>query len=312
MSNFKYTGFVRGRELVVEVDKVLRAAGVASILWDTCLLDIYGVPMLIPFDDFVIPDHQMDAAVQALKDAGFSDGDGKEFIGKCHWLEQKKEEVRDTAPWPAHWFHAHSAPWEPDNLTSEDDYYTMLRGRIHGDICLHRKSEVLWALPDPSLEDPAPDDPNYMLATDPRLPEGGIPGFGRGRYTVPGCRVQIPTPSGFTESLILNKVRDYEMVDRGFFWENYLIYMGQYAYQKAIDEDFLSPATLDPSLGKVWKAYMKSRLPKKEFNRRYFVPLRNDLIRKGVLPDTAVPWVKTHDEEIAEIYRRGAVRKAAR
>lgn len=47
MSDFKFTGHIQGRELVVEVDKLLRAAGIPSILWDTCLLDIYGVPMVV-------------------------------------------------------------------------------------------------------------------------------------------------------------------------------------------------------------------------------------------------------------------------
>ena len=254
----------------------------------------------------------MDAAVQALKDAGFSDGDGKEFTGKCHWLEQKKEEVTDTAPWPAHWFHGHSVPWTPDHPFSEDVHHSLQQERIHGDICLHRKSEAFWALPDPSLEDPAPDDPNYMLATDPRLPEEAFPGFGSGRYTVPGCRVQIPTPSRFTESLILNNMREHEMVDGGFFWEKYLIYMGEYVYQKSIDEDFLSPATLDRLLGKYWKAFLRRHPPLIEFNRKHSIPLRNYLIRKGTLPGTAVPWAMTAEEETALIYSRAAANKAAK
>lgn len=48
MSEFKYTGYVPLRKLVVEIDKLLRAAGIPSLLWDTCLLDIYGVRMCIP------------------------------------------------------------------------------------------------------------------------------------------------------------------------------------------------------------------------------------------------------------------------
>ncbi|PLB36560.1 uncharacterized protein BDW47DRAFT_118669 [Aspergillus candidus] len=313
MSDFKYTGYVPGRELVVEIDKILRAAGIPSVLWHHVLMDIYGVPMIGLVIDFVIPDHQIDAAVQALKDANFSDGDDKDIAGSCHWnCRKKKEDIQTTAPWPCHWFHLHSAPWTPDLPFSEDEFNSMSRGHFHSDICLHRKSETLWALPDPSLEDPAPDDPNYMLATDPRLPDGEFPVLSRGRYTVPGCRVQIPTPTRFTESLILNIVRELEMVDHGFFWEHKLKYMGQYVYKKSIDEDFLSPATLDPSLGKIWKAYLKSPAPVMEFHRKHFIPLREALIRKGTLPDTAVPWVMTADEEMVLVYARAAEDRAIR
>lgn len=252
----------------------------------------------------------MDAAVQAMKDAGFPDG-SEGFPGRCRWGHRgKKEEVLTTAPSPAHWFHAYLPAWTPDNSLSEDNYNDMLRDCTHSDICLHRKSEALWALPDPSLEDPAPDDPNYMLATDLRLPDREIPGFGRGCYTVPGCRVQIPTPSRFTESLFLNWVREFKMVDKGFFWKRYLIYMEQYVYKKSIDEDFLSPATLDPPFGEIWKALLKQHPPVENFSRKYLVPLREDLIRKGALPDTAVPWVMTNLEMIALTYKRAAENKA--
>ncbi|RJE22653.1 hypothetical protein PHISCL_04997 [Aspergillus sclerotialis] len=47
MSEFKYTGYVEYYELIVEVDKVLRAAGIPSVLWDTCLLSTYGVPVVM-------------------------------------------------------------------------------------------------------------------------------------------------------------------------------------------------------------------------------------------------------------------------
>ncbi|PKY04156.1 hypothetical protein P168DRAFT_327138 [Aspergillus campestris IBT 28561] len=313
MSDFKYTGYIPDRELIVEIDKILRAAGIPSVLWYTGAMDIYGVPTYEPVFDFVIPDHQMDAAVQTLKDAGFSDGDGKDIVGTCYWqCRRKKEDIQTTAPWPCHWFHLHTAPWTPDKTLSEDKYNSMLLSHDHADLCLHRKSETFWALPDPSLEDPAPDDPNYMLATDPRVPVWGYPVLTGGRYTVPGCRVQIPTPSRCTESLILDKVRKLEMVDHGFWWERHLMYMKQYVYKKTIDEGFLSPATLDPSLGKIWKAYLKSHAPVKEFHRKYFTPLPEALIRKGTLPDTAVPWVMTADEELVLIYARAAEDRAIR
>ena len=47
MSEFKYTGYVPPRELIVKIEKVLRAAGIPSVLWDTCLLSTYGVPVNI-------------------------------------------------------------------------------------------------------------------------------------------------------------------------------------------------------------------------------------------------------------------------
>ncbi|RHZ65409.1 hypothetical protein CDV55_104763 [Aspergillus turcosus] len=293
MSKFKYTEHVPFRELIVEVEKVLRVAGIPSVLWDTCLLSTYGVPVHMEYVDFVVPDHQIDAAIQALRDVAFSDG--QDFPFRCKWQEKKKEEMTRSAPWPAHWFHLHSLPWTPDQEFPEDTYNRMQQGSMHRDLCLHRKSEALWALPDLSLEDPAPDDPNYMLATDPRLPEHR-PGFGRGRFTVPGCRLQIPTPTRYTESLFLIVAREWEMLDRGEFWVVYLYYMSEYVYKVSMDEDFISPATLDPSLGKIWKAYLDDNLPVKEYNRKYIVPLREDLISKGALPETAFPWAMRHEE----------------
>lgn len=46
MSGFKYTGYVPGRVLIVEVEKVLRAAGIPNVLWDSNLLSTYGAPVL--------------------------------------------------------------------------------------------------------------------------------------------------------------------------------------------------------------------------------------------------------------------------
>lgn len=33
-------------EMVFEVERVLRAAGIPSVLWDVCLLQVYGVPLI--------------------------------------------------------------------------------------------------------------------------------------------------------------------------------------------------------------------------------------------------------------------------
>lgn len=223
---------------------------------------------------------------------GFSNGE--EVPLRCDWQEKKKEEMTISAPWPAYWFHLYEAPWEPDHVFDEDKINRIQQQWSHQDLCLHRKSEALWALPDLSLEDPAPDDPNYMLAVDPRLPESRL-SFGCGRFTVPGCQLQIPTPSRFTESLFLIIVREWEMLDGGNFWIQYLYFMSEYVHKVSINEDFFSPATMQPSLGRIWKAYLEDT-PVREFDSEYLDPLRKDLISKGVLPRTAFPWAMRREE----------------
>ena len=226
---------------------------------------------------------------------GFSDG--KDFSSRCSWKEEKKEEMEDSFPWPAHWFHLHRPSWNPDWKISEDGYNSMQQRERHADLCLHRKSEALWALPDLSLEDPTPDDPNYMLATDPRLPENRF-SYGSGRFTVPGCRLQIPTPSRYTESVFLIIARELEMPDQGAFWLEYLHYLNTYVYKVSINESFLSPATLEPSIGKIWKIFLEEKYQMSPY--MYFAPLREDLIRKGALPGTAFPWVMRQTRNLPE------------
>ena len=245
----------------------------------------------------------MDAAIQALKDVGFSDS--KDFPSRCPWQEKKKEELTTSAPWPVHWFHLHSPPWTPEDELSEEVYNRIQQDSRHHDLCLHRKSEALWALPDLSLEDPAPDNPNYMLATDSRLPKNRL-GFGHGRFTMPDCRLQIPTPTRFTESLFLITARERKMLDRGNFWMRYLAYMGMYVYKVSMDEDFISPATLQPSLGKIWNEYRDPSISVPEFNSKYMDPLREELMSRGALPETAFPWAMKADEVFPWVLRMRA------
>ena len=256
--------------------------------------------------DFVVPDHLVDAAFQALKDAGFSDSkDPKDYVGSCTWHNLKKEELTSTYPYPARWLHLHPNANGPDSPVSDEAYINYLESRPHSDICLHPKSFALWALPDMTLEDPAPDDPNYMLANDPRLPEYR-PSYGQGRFVEPDCRLQIPTPTRFTESLFLFMARERNMLDRGEFWLRYLCYIDEYVYKKSIDEDFLSPATMDKSLGRIWRANLRGGIPMREFNRKYIDRLRHNLIQKGVLPETAYPGCLKHDEVLPFMLKKRA------
>lgn len=57
MSEFKYTKHIPFRDLIVEVEKVLRAAGIPSVLWDTCLLSTYGVPVVMSVSSAKVDRH---------------------------------------------------------------------------------------------------------------------------------------------------------------------------------------------------------------------------------------------------------------
>ncbi|KAH1488104.1 hypothetical protein LV164_001544 [Aspergillus fumigatus] len=104
---------------------------------------------------------------------------------------------------------------------------------------LHKKSRLLWTLPDIPLGAPAPDDPNYILVIDDRLDEYDPPmGLGRVRSTY--YLVKIPTLSRYAESLAYGylRQRNPESEQDGFgesFWTKEMAYIGLYCKLCAAD-----------------------------------------------------------------------------
>ncbi|GLA05768.1 hypothetical protein AnigIFM60653_006279 [Aspergillus niger] len=142
---------------------------------------------------FVVSDDRFDAAIRALRVAGLSEDSC--YPEYCHWANGP-ESCRLPYPWPAHHFHHYvgDVKW--------------VRGKQIKcyPVGLYRKSQWLWLLPDLPLDFPEPNDPNFMLSTDRRLPDWDVEGFGNSFHPI-----KLLTPVRWIESLICQTIRDLSL-----------------------------------------------------------------------------------------------------
>ncbi|GKZ29332.1 hypothetical protein AbraIFM66950_004461 [Aspergillus brasiliensis] len=144
---------------------------------------------------FVVPDNRLDAAIRALRLAGLSEDPCR--VDFCDWAGSPDCGNYDSSPWPAHHFH----------YFRRCQYF----GRettVCSPIGLFQKSQWLWLLPDPPLEFPEPNDPNFMLSTDRRHPDWDMKGFGNSFYPI-----KLLTPARWIESLFCQAIRDRSIID---------------------------------------------------------------------------------------------------
>ncbi|KAL4863000.1 hypothetical protein BDV12DRAFT_178045, partial [Aspergillus spectabilis] len=170
-----------------DVARILDAAEIPNILWGLLSVGLVEQDRAYPEIDFVIPDERVEQAKDALAaaklipyvmphDPDFLDKRSR-FICLCY----RKN---------CHGQHA---------LT-----FAHLCGNIIILTTLHRKSEILPWLSDIKLENPHPQDPDLMLASDHVLAYCGGPC---------ACTVRRPVkvlnPEAYTESLIWLFARDF-------------------------------------------------------------------------------------------------------
>ncbi|PYH28907.1 uncharacterized protein BO87DRAFT_449914 [Aspergillus neoniger CBS 115656] len=147
---------------------------------------------------FVVPDDRLDVTIRALRVAGLSEDPCTAGNAGCCWAKIPTY-YPYPLPWPAKHFHRY------------------VKGRLFDEkvtVCysvgLLRKSQWLWLMPDLPLEFPEPNDPNFILSTDRRLPDWDTDGFGNSFYPI-----KLLTPARWIESLFSLHIRDLS-VDQHF------------------------------------------------------------------------------------------------
>lgn len=140
-------------------------------------------------------------------------------------------------------------------------------------MALYKKSLFIWALPDPELGLPAPNDPNFILASDDRLPPQAVRG-GSGPWSSSLYPVKILTAPRFTEALILLWCRDAgHCNDYAGFWDVNLTYISEYVRGRGrMDNTELHPIFLP-----FWQSSLKHWCSE-------IAKLRSTLIENNELP----------------------------
>ena len=316
MSGFKYTNQPLSYKLAMQVGDLLRQAQIPHVLWGDKMFDLLLLNQNVEAStqtntfilqtltltqtlDFVIPDHLMDNAIRVLREADFQDKIESLQNKNCRWLKNKQETVRPLTPWPYHWFHLDPEPPCKDAYCQGHCGRSVrLYLRCHADLVLHRKSDCLWSFPDFTIKSPDYNNPNYMLANDPRLPETE-PGD-LGRIPDPDCRLQILTPARYIESIIALRARDWLTTDQGEHWYRILLRIFNTHKNRPIPGRcaLLGPLLLREPFRKWWSLFLKDVPP---FDRDLavahlheieagFVELREVLMREGALPETPFTW----------------------
>ncbi|PYH96479.1 hypothetical protein BO71DRAFT_428066 [Aspergillus ellipticus CBS 707.79] len=167
----------------VQVARSLDEAGVPSVFMLDGQLSAYGIDIVRMTSAWVIADELIERACEALRSADFCVCEKGEDCGGM----KPNLDFEDFAP--AYHFHF---PLRKDFFPEGNEWTETLE--------LYRKSDVLPNLPDPELGPPTPDDPNYMLVSDPSLPVDEI-GIGGGRWPVGAYPIKIPRVPRFIEAM---------------------------------------------------------------------------------------------------------------
>ncbi|OJJ70664.1 hypothetical protein ASPBRDRAFT_677735 [Aspergillus brasiliensis CBS 101740] len=180
-----------------KVAKLLDCAKVPYVAWG----DLMDAHLCADFRTertlcFVVPDNRLDAAIRALRLAGLSEDPCR--VDFCDWAGSPDSGNYNSSPWPAHHFHFFRRCQDFGRETT-----------VCYPIGLLRKSQWLWLLPDPPLDFPEPNDPNFMLSTDRRHPDWDMKGFGNSFYPI-----KLLTPARWIESLFCQVIRDKSTIDR--------------------------------------------------------------------------------------------------
>ncbi|GLA48380.1 hypothetical protein AnigIFM63604_003868 [Aspergillus niger] len=179
-----------------KIAKLLDHAKVPYVAWGD-LMNVHMVMHIVTNRAlcFVVPDDRLDAAIRALRIAGFPENPCQ--VSFCDWASPPKNRMPN--PWPDHHFHHYQ---EVKDLVWSGTY------TVCYPIGLVRKSQWLWLLPDLPLDFPEPNDPNFMLSTDRRLPDWDMEGFGNSFYPI-----KLLTPARWIESLFCQEIRDSSLTD---------------------------------------------------------------------------------------------------
>ncbi|RDW67343.1 uncharacterized protein DSM5745_09209 [Aspergillus mulundensis] len=177
------------------VAKLLDDAGIPNFIWGESVLATLGVDTATLFGGWVIPDEHIERAAQVLDQAKFP---------PCTQGRNRCTIFYDLRPHPFPDYH-----WHTDLAYPEERHLPYMTCGTF----LYRKSRLFWAMPDPPLGPPAPNDKNYMLTCDPRIQQNRPDTLHiLGRGPAPADKglhpVKMPTPARYTEAMILLDLRD--------------------------------------------------------------------------------------------------------
>ncbi|PLB46200.1 hypothetical protein P170DRAFT_429337 [Aspergillus steynii IBT 23096] len=290
MTGFKYNGQRVDNNLAEEIGKLLDHAGVPNYVWGEIYLTLIAAPVVIHKLDFFVPDHLIDVAINTLRNADFPDDKDNP---RCAW-NKKAHEREGTWPIPYHMFHLE----EDDSLLmdEQDEHFPKtaedierIKGPWHVDLFLYRKSDYFWDLPDIPVGLPAPDDPNFMLANDRRLPVERVQGSGDGRIEDPNCQLKIVAPPRYIESNLLLIARDRRSCDGGLYWAENLRFVIMYTTKSTADWSLTEPESLKPRFQRLWATWLRDHISYQESVFRQIGRLRAALLREGSLPSSPFP-----------------------
>ncbi|EDP52393.1 hypothetical protein KXW98_008484 [Aspergillus fumigatus] len=229
MSAFKFTGQKLDVDLIASIVKLLDANSIPNVMWGPYVFRRYGVPLILQEFTFVIPDQHIARAREVLLTANFA---------SCCQDDCRLVQPTNRSPRPyAHFILA--------NMERPSDE---IPGWHYFRLDLHKKSQLLWTLPDIPLGAPAPDNPNYMLVTDNQLDKYN-PRSGLGREPYTHHPVKIPTLPRYAESLAYMYLRECLPrpggCSRAGFWLREMSYIGQYCR--------LQTADLEARIQRLWQ-----------------------------------------------------------
>lgn len=192
----------------------------------------------------------MTDAIETLRKAGFRDHDNYPGCpyneGACPGNELK----------PVHVFHlfdlfSHRAVAETHGVTKGSQQ--------HHDLRLHRKSNVLWRLPNFTVQTEANEaDENFMLTLDRRLRWKGVHRPKNKDHPPTKNPLVIPTPARYAEALIYLKARDEHFNKCEIDWdeiltEHFRTYLYVAEYGDLFDLD-ANQKTLSETCREWWEA----------------------------------------------------------
>ncbi|KAL2872043.1 uncharacterized protein BJX67DRAFT_376889 [Aspergillus lucknowensis] len=266
-----------------DVAQILDDAGIPSVLWGWLALALFHEIGAKSEVDFVIPDHEVESATNALTASGFTP------CGDVQCAELRVDRL--PADHLDHWDnllveHRLLSESHVRCILAEDRFHAVAPVHFHIQsryphsgyqiLSLHQKSSLLWSFPEFGPAPPPADDRNLIISDDPRWASTtGDWGSGPWENVYP---MKVLTPWGYAEAVMLFYWRDcghFQNLDK--FWSSLLICL--------MEHDEHISGQLRPQFQMAWD-WLNGRTSRRE-DRTWagLWRLRDKLIADGELTD---------------------------
>ncbi|PYH88460.1 hypothetical protein BO71DRAFT_301494, partial [Aspergillus ellipticus CBS 707.79] len=159
----------------------------------------------------------------------------------------------------------------------------------HHKLGLFKKSIWLWHIPPLPVGLPGPEDEDFMLATDPRLPHHTS--WTRGRYPSSLYPVKVLSPAPrYVENMIYLTCRDAQKSILTIGWEMRPGHINKHTTKVMEDEGLLDTPSFRPLFQNWWSALSKeSSLEEK--GSALQGDLMKALLEEGTVPSSPFTWL---------------------